>query len=256
MSRLPPEEQDLHAYVDGQLDDEQRKWVEHYLQKHPEAASQVAKWQADAQKLRVSLNEFVPHTAPRTTDLQQVRQRMRKTRQWQLSMAFSLLFCVGIGGIAGWQLHASQVQSQILPMEDAVQADRLISDGNVKALDVVASDQGQMNGWMSRYFINGALPPNLQNYGFNIIGGRLMVTEQGPAALVVYQDARGMRVTYYIRPTGRIQIGKGERKTDNLMAQYWSDQRYNYAVISPANNHQTATLQQAIAHFTGDVQSI
>jgi len=51
-------------------------------------------------------------------------------------------------------------------------------------------------------------------------------------------------------------IGKGERKTDNLMAQYWSDQRYNYAVISPANDQQTATLQKAIAHFTGDVQSI
>jgi len=256
MSRLPPEEQDLHAYVDGQLDEEQKRGVEHYLQKHPEAAAQVAKWQADAQRLRVSLNEFVPHTAPRTSDLQQVRQRMRRTRQWRLSMAFSLLFSLGVGGIAGWQLHAREVQSQILPMEDAVQAYRLINDGNVKALDVVASNQGQMDSWMGRNFINGALPPNLENYGFNLVGGRLMVTEQGPAALVVYQDAKGTRVTYYIRPTGRFVIGKGERKTDNLMAQYWSDQRYNYAVISPANDQQTAPLQKAIAHFTGDVQSI
>lgn len=256
MSTLPPDEKDLHAYVDGQLDNEQKKWVEHYLQKHPDVAAQVAKWQSDAQQLRVSLNEFVAPATSRAIELQHVRQRIQKNRQWRLSVAFSLLFSVGIGGIAGWQLHSSQYQRQTLPMEDAVQAYRLVSDGNVKALDVVASDRDQMNGWMSRYFINGAQPPNLENYGFNIVGGRLMATDQGPSALVVYQDAKGMRVTYYIRPSGPVVIGKGERKTDNLMAQYWSDQRYNYAVISPANDSQTAPLQKAIAHFTGNIQTI
>lgn len=42
-SRIP-DEQDLHAWVDGQLDEERKKWVEHYLQQHPERAAQVKKW--------------------------------------------------------------------------------------------------------------------------------------------------------------------------------------------------------------------
>ena len=254
-SRIP-EEQDLHAWVDGQLDEERKKWVEHYLQQRPEQAAQVRKWQADAQCLRLSLDEFVPQVSSVNAEMKMVRQRIRRSRQWRLAVAFSLLFSVGIGGVAGWQLHASQTLRQILPMEDAVQAYRLVNSGNVKALDVVASDRDAVNDWMSRYFIDGARAPNLGNYGFTLVGGRLMVTEQGLAALVIYQDAQGTRVAWYIRPSGSITLGKGERQAENLKAQYWSDRRYNYAMVSPANDSQTAGLQKAVAAYAGDASAI
>ncbi len=250
MNPLPPEEQDLHAYVDGQLDEEQRQWVEHYLAAQPAIAAQVAKWQADAQSLRIALDAFTPPLAPRSVPLQNMRARVKKRRQLRVAMAFTVVFSLGLGGVAGWQLHAGSEQHATLPMEDAIQAYRLFSHDHVKALDVVAKDNNQMNLWMSQYFINGNLPPNLENYGFKIIGGRLMATDRGPSALIVYQDAAGMRVTYYIRPSGALAIGKGERKADNLMAQYWSDKRYNYAVISPANSTLVAPLQKAIADYT------
>ena len=254
-SRIP-DEQDLHAWVDGQLDEEHKKWVEHYLLQHPEQAAQVRKWQADARRLRLSLDEFVPQVSAPASEVQRARQQIRRTQRWRLAVAFSLLFSVGMGGVAGWQLHASEVLRQILPMEDAVQAYRLVNSGSVKALDVVASDRAEVNNWMGRYFINGALAPDLDNYGFTLVGGRLMVTEQGPAALVVYQDAQGTRVAYYIRPSGMFTLGKGERQADNLTAQYWSDRRYNYAMISPANDSQTARLQKAVAQYAGDARSI
>lgn len=50
MKPLLPEEQDLHAWGDGQLDDERKKWVEHYSQPHPEQVAQVRKWQAASLK--------------------------------------------------------------------------------------------------------------------------------------------------------------------------------------------------------------
>lgn len=256
MKSRVPEEQDLHAWVDGQLDEERKKWVEHYLQQRPEQAAQVRKWQADAQRLRLSLDEFVPQVSSVNAEMKMVRQRIRRSRQWRLAVAFSLLFSVGIGGVAGWQLHASQTLRQILPMEDAVQAYRLVNSGNVKALDVVASDRDAVNDWMGRYFIDGAHAPNLGNYGFTLVGGRLMVTEQGLAALVIYQDAQGTRVAWYIRPSGSITLGKGERQAENLKAQYWSDRRYNYAMVSPANDSQTAGLQKAVAAYAGDASAI
>ncbi|NWC61807.1 anti-sigma factor [Cedecea sp. P7760] len=256
MKPLLPEEQDLHAWVDGQLDEERKKWVEHYLQQHPELAAQVRKWQADAQRLRLSVDEYVPQVSSASAEVKLVRQRIRRSRQWRFAFAFSLLFAVGIGGVTGWQLHASEILRQMLPMEDAVQAYRLVNNGNVKALDVVASDRDAVNGWMSRYFIDGAQAPNLDNYGFTLVGGRLMVTEQGPAALVIYQDAQGTRVAWYIRPSGSITLGKGERQADNLKAQYWSDRRYNYAMVSPANDSQTAGLQKAVQQYAGDASSI
>jgi anti-sigma factor RsiW len=83
-----------------------------------------------------------------------------------------------------------------------------------------------------------------------------MATDQGPSALVVYQNAQGMRITFYIRPTGKTALKSGYRETGNLMAQYWSDHKYNYAIISPANDNQTAGVQKAVADYTANAPTV
>ncbi|MBS1205861.1 MAG: anti-sigma factor [Proteobacteria bacterium] len=76
---------------------------------------------------------------------------------------------------------------------------------------------------MSRYFINGHQPPNLEQYDFTLAGAWLIATAQGPAALIMYQDPRGTRVGWYIRPLSPVKLPHGERQADDVMAQYWGE---------------------------------
>ena len=55
MISLPPSDSDLHAYVDHQLSEQDRRLLEHYLASHPQVAARVQAWQQDAQHLRAAL---------------------------------------------------------------------------------------------------------------------------------------------------------------------------------------------------------
>ena len=50
---LPVTDDELHAYVDGELPPERRKTVEGWLATHPDDAARVAAWRAHAELIRV-----------------------------------------------------------------------------------------------------------------------------------------------------------------------------------------------------------
>ena len=68
--------------------------------------------------------------------------------------------------------------------------------------------------------------------------------EQGAAAMVLYEDGQGRRISFYIRPPGPDNgfLPKGSRSADGLRAQYWSGAGYNYAMVSPENQPVTPLL--------------
>lgn len=249
MKTSTPTEDDLHAYIDGQLDAAQRQWVEEYLQQNPEWAQRVAGWQRDNQHLRVAIANYLPPPVQRPVEPQTLRRALLIQRQRRLAIAATVLITLGVGGFGGWQLRGRVLQSQHPPMEDAVQAYKLFVDDRQTAFDLVASDNNAVDNWVSRYFINSSRPPNLENYGFKIQGARLMATEQGLSGLILYKNPQGVQVTYYIRPAVTTRLSPGQRQTENLVAQYWSDSKYNYALVSPAANSQADPVQKAIADY-------
>ena len=93
----PPNEHDLQAYVDGQLDDDARAAVERYLALHPERAEQVKHWQQDAQRLRAALESVrMPADNP-ALDPAAIRGRRVERSRMRFAMAASFVFCVGPG---------------------------------------------------------------------------------------------------------------------------------------------------------------
>ncbi|QKJ85663.1 Anti-sigma factor [Paramixta manurensis] len=245
---LPPDEHDLHAWMDGEADEATAKRVERYLAENPEAAGRVAGWRHDAQLLRQAMH--AQKVALDTPEPQHLRRRVRQQRQWKLATACALVLSLSLGGYTGWQLKDSQMTQRHLPMEDAVQAYKLFGDETLTPLDVVASQQADLAHWVARYFINGNPPPNLEQYGFRLLGARLMATEQGPAALVMYQDPQGTRVAWYIRPQSPTKLPHGQRQAEDVMAQYWSDQHYNYALVTPMNTPDVGGVRKAVSLAT------
>jgi anti-sigma factor RsiW len=248
MITLPPSEHDLQAYVDHRLEPDDRNRLDTYLAAHPDLAAQVRAWQQDAQRLRLALANDGQLPARPALDPAMIRQRMRRQSRRYLASAAALLLAVGIGGLSGWQAREVTLSRNTLPMTDALQAYRLFAVQQILPADLRVQQGGELQTWLDRYFDHAHRLPDLQAAGFKPVSGRLMSTDQGPAAMVLYEDANGRRVSFYIRPPGpnNTLLPRGSRRDDGLQAEYWSSAGYNYAVVSPIDGPAIPLLKNAI----------
>ncbi len=248
MITLPPSERDLHAYVDGQLNDADQQAMETYLAAHPERAKQVLAWQLDAQNLRAGLSGELHRPTNPELDPAFIRQRLRRNRTRHFATAAVLLIAVGIGGLSGWQAREMTMFSGVLPMADAVQAYRMFAVNDNMVSDWDTGKPNDVQVWLDKNFAQANRAPDLEAAGFKPVSGRLTSTEQGAAAMVVYKDAQGRTLSFYIRPPGANNhlLASGTRRDGELQANYWSGGGYNYAVVGPADDPAAQAARQAL----------
>jgi len=246
MTHTPPSEHDIHAYVDGHLDSPHRSEVERYLARHPERADEVQGWRQDAQQLRTLLaGDLAPAPA---FDPALVRARAGRRRIVRLAMAASLLFCLAVGGMAGWAARGMG-PGAMKPMADAMQAYRLLALDHGVGMDITTANEGDLRSWLAGRVGSSVRLPDLADAGFRPIGGRLFATDQGPAAMVLYDDGSGHTVSFYVRPPGvaRHLLPRGTREDSGLLADYWSQGGHNYAVVAVADEAGRAAAQRMTA---------
>ncbi|HXP00685.1 MAG TPA: anti-sigma factor [Luteibacter sp.] len=244
MTTTPPSEHDIHAYVDGHLDGPRRGEVERYLARHPEQADEVHGWRQDAQQLRTLLaGDLGPAPA---LDPALIRERARHRRVVRWATAAALLLCLMVGGIAGWA--ARGIGSGNAPMADAMQAYRLLALDHGVGMDITTGNESDLRAWLSGRVGTTVRLPDLADAGFRPMGGRLFATDQGPAAMVLYDDGNGHTVSFYVRPPGpaRRLLPRGAREESGLLANYWSDGGHNYAVVAMADNAGREASQRVI----------
>jgi anti-sigma factor RsiW len=246
MISMPPSERDLHAYVDHQLSDADRRQVETFLAGNPQMAAQVRAWQQDAQTLRAALGGALQQPSNPDLDPAVIRQRLKRQSRRHLASAAVLFIAVSVGGVSGWQAREMTLASPQLPMTDALQAYRLIAQQGLLPADFKVGDDGDMQGWLDRYFTQANRLPDLSDSGFKPVSGRLLSTEQGPAAMVVYENQSGQKISFYVRPPGpkNFLLPRGSRSDGELQAEYWSGSGYNYAMVSPADTPAARMLKQ------------
>ncbi|TAM84453.1 MAG: anti-sigma factor [Candidimonas sp.] len=224
-----PSESDIHAYVDGRLDEISQRRMRAWMRVHPERAKIIADWQRDARELQTAYADLPMETSAA------ISPRAPHPRRWWRTaiVAASLFLAVGVSGIAGWQLHDRQ-QDTSAPMADAVQAYRLFALDRSAPLDVVRTSAGDIQAWMSRRFPGVAHLPDLSASGFRVVGARLLADTAGPAAIVVYRNQAGESVSFYVRSPdpGTRPIPRGERHDGQLAVNYWSSDGYNYALVA------------------------
>ena len=226
-----PGEGELHAYVDGRLDATRRAQVEAWLQAHPDQAAEIEGWKRDAERLRVLHAQPENWTANAALEPTQLRRRLRARRRTRLGIAASLLLAFGLGSGVGWQAHEMRPTQASLPMADAVAAYRQFVDADAPPMEFDASRSDDLQRWLQRHFGEAGRMPDLSGAGYRLMGGRLLSTEQGPAAMLVYQDGSGARVGFYLRPRGALS-GPGQRRDGELLARYWSERDTSFALVS------------------------
>ncbi|WP_369929779.1 anti-sigma factor [Xanthomonas sp. NCPPB 2632] len=248
MTHTPPSEHDIHAYVDGQLEQPHRSEVERYLARHPEQAEEIQGWRQDAQQLRTLLaGDLAPST---TADPTALRQRMARRRFVRLATAASLLLCLALGSGAGWVARGMGSGANA-PMADAMQAYRLLALDHGVGMDITTANERDLRAWLAGRVGASVRLPDLSDAGFRPMGGRLFATDQGTAAMVLYDDGGGHTISFYVRPPGpaRHLLPHGSREDDGLLADYWSEGGHNYAVVAQANPSGRSAAQRIAARI-------
>ena len=239
MNDLRPDEHDLQAYVDGQLDDDARAAVERYLALHPESAEQVKQWQQDAQRLRAALEGVRMPGANPALDPVALRARRAERARMRFAMAASFVFCIGLGTFGGWQARGWNAAPPIAPMSDAVEAYRMMVVDQTAKVDYRPTSAGDLQGWLTRRVGASAKLPDLSTAGFRPVGGRLFATDSGAtAAMVLYEDDAGRTLSFYLRPAESEHrlLPAGQRVDGSLLARYGSVRGLNFAVVGPADS--------------------
>jgi anti-sigma factor RsiW len=222
-----------NAYVDGRMDAAQRREVEAYLARHPDEAREIEAWRRDTQRLRAGWSDYAIPPNP-VLDPAAVRTRLQGRRQARLAMAASLVVALTLGGVSGWQARGDTGAGRdAAPMQDAMQAYRVFASDHPPLADARAADTN-LQQWMDGHFANAQRLPDLSAKGFRPVAVRLLVTDQGPSAMVIYENGDSRRTSFYIRPPGpgNMLLKQGQRRDGDLVAQYWSGKGYNYALVS------------------------
>jgi anti-sigma factor RsiW len=250
MNPLIPGEDELHAYADGQLGPERRGHIEAWLAEHPEQAAEVAQWRHQAELLRTALPAW-PLLANPALDPATVRHTVRRRRQRRLALCASLLIALGAGGMGGWQARNISLAAAHPPMQDALEAYRTFATDRLRPVEMDGSHAHALEGWLSARIGRPMSLPDLDSYGFKLLGGRLLSTSDGPAALVMYEDSQGQRISLYVRPSTRFSGDlSGSRQDHGLLASYWFRNGYGFAVVGRADDPRTSVVQAAIPAAT------
>src|SRR5438128_7425091 len=99
MVDAPVTDDELHAFVDGELPADRRKAVEAWLAAHPEDAARVAAWRAHSELIRVRYGGIARNPVPAHLALDRLA---RAERKWTWLAACAVLCAFLVGGATGW----------------------------------------------------------------------------------------------------------------------------------------------------------
>lgn len=220
-------ENDLHAYVDGELAPDRRTAVEQHLGQSPEEAERVRIYAAQNAALRALFNPVLEEPVPERL----LRRPMR--RWWPRIASVAAVFLAGIA--IGWLLRgsASAPLPADLPLAKRAAIAHAVFTPEVRhPVEVGADQEDHLVKWLSKRLGTDLKAPKLEANGYVLVGGRLLSGPQGPVAHFMYQDAKGQRLTLYVTAQRGDSSDTAFRYSQEgrVSVFYWIDRRYGYAL--------------------------
>jgi anti-sigma factor RsiW len=246
IEREPPvTEDELHAYVDGQLEPNRHAAVEQWLAEHADDAARVAAWRAQADAMRARYGAIANEPVPPRFDLAKLA---RGDRRWSRLAAAAALLAFFVGGAAGWfSRDAWEGAGPVRAITtEALDAHKLYI-AEVRHPIEVQGNEDHLNPWLSRR-IGYAMPiPNLDPFGLKLLGGRLLPGAAGrAAALYMYEGATGERFTLYCRRDQAPHTALRYRATGPVGSYFWVQDDVAFVVSGPADRARLQKVAEAV----------
>jgi len=248
--KIPVTEDELHAYVDGELPDERHGDVEAWLSSHPADAERVASWRAIAEALHARYDQVFDEPVP--PRLQIDRLTNRPPRRWIAGAIAATLAAFIAGGGAGWFAHGAAATPSIFRnfTVDALDAHRLYVVEVRHPVEVEGSERAHLQQWLSKRVGYVVRAPELDGAGLKLVGGRLLPGPDAPAAFLMYESASGERFTLY---TSRAKTDATQMRyasDDRDGALFWTDRGVGYVLSGPTDRDRLSEVAKQVYEQT------
>jgi anti-sigma factor RsiW len=241
----PVTDDELHAYVDGELPDDRRGAVEAWLASHPEDAALVAGWRLQAEVLRARYGGVANEPVPARLSLERLA---RSNRKWMGIAAAAVVLAFLAGGAAGWFGHGlvegPRGSAKSLTAE-AIDAYRLYAVEVRHPVEVPGAEEAHLVQWLSRRLNTEVRAPNLAAIGLKLVGGRLLPGPAGPAAFLMYEGSSGERFTIYCSRVRGAETALRYSAAGQVAAFYWIERDRAYVVSGPADRDRLLKVAQS-----------
>ncbi len=244
-------DEQLSAFVDGELPEADCAQVEAWLLAHPEAAARVSRWALDREVLRGHFAPVVGENVPPA--LQAAVWSGPGPPRWAMAASAAGLLVLGalLGGGAVWRLEQQREVKLAAGtpqgwVQRAAYAHKIFVAEPRHFVEVKAQEE-HLSRWLTRRIEVPVKLFDLREQGFELVGGRLLPDGPGKSAQLMYQDARGLRVTVYLRKPeeGAEAAFRYERQGDVGMF-YWVDEGCGYALVGALPRETLLGLSEAI----------
>lgn len=248
-------EEDLQAYVDGRLDAARSLQIERYLEQNPGAAARIAAYIEQSHDLRAAFADALakPNFAAITGPSREASRRKGKSSPWLAAVAAILLAFI-MGGGGGWLVRGKVAPSELggIPAltQEAVANHLVYTEDHGRPVELAADREADLVRWLSKRLNTRLVVPDLRSAGYQFMGGRLAATDHGPAAMLMYVDASGNRLTVFTRPMPK---DKRDKKTipvsaDGVSGFAWICDGLGYSVLEKDNGSDLRSVADIVRH--------
>lgn len=239
MNTRPITEEDLHAYVDRALAPERQAEVAAYLRNHPDIAKRIGAYSDQRDLLREALMPIAEEPLPQALNLARIIERRprRLPPAWRAAAAAVL---IAFGGLSGWlargTMEGSPTGIAALDREAAYTYAVYASD-HVRPVELRGPDTAQLTQWVSGRLHQPVKMPDLSASGYRLMGGRLVATPNGPAAMFMYDNDHDGRLVVFMRPmrTDRT-VPMKQNSESNVGGFTWIDRGMGYSLVGKPGN--------------------
>lgn len=246
--QTPISDADLHAYLDNQLSEARRLQVELWLKDHPDKLRELNEYQAIERELQDLHEPILKEPIPARLRLPPVKRLYSR-----VATAAGFIF---IGMMIGWQSNrlmlaendGKQLENHLL--QPATFAHVIYTREKRHPVEVSGEQEQHLINWLSKRLHAQIKAPTLSQYGYQLIGGRLLPSTNRMAAQFMYQNDAGTRVTLYVR---RIPGVKADTlfqftRDNNLNAFYWIEGDLGYALSGELDKQQLMAMAKSSYH--------
>lgn len=253
MIRSDFSERDIHLALDGELPADERQAYEAWLGANPELQAKQRRYAADRNALRDAyarvLDEPVPARFNHIVlgDMPRPASAFPRSPRWLAAAAALLLAVGGIGGYAaGMRLGVSEETAEDRLAETAIAAHAVYAAEKEHAVEVSAGRKEHLQSWLSARVGLRLVAPDLSDEGFEFVGGRLLPSGEGKAAMFLYENDAGRRVSVFVTAEAPgTSKGTYKEAEDGPRAVYWLDKGYGCAVVGELPQAQLSTVAKS-----------
>ncbi len=245
----PVTEEELHAYVDGELPADRKKAVAAWLAAHPDEAAIVAAWLAQAEAIRARYGEVASEPVPERLKLDRIMRQTRPGRSIAALAAAAAIAAFIVGGAAGWMARGASAASPSTSgsiTADALEAHKLYVVEVRHPVEVPGNERAHMTAWLTKRLGYAQRIPDLQSIGLKLVGGRLLPGPSGAAALYMYEGSSGERFTLYCAKATEPESALRFKAGKQFAAFSWIDQNAGYVVSGPDNRDRLEMVTKTI----------